>query len=92
MTSEHESLFAGENDRASLGPVECLGITFSSDEERRNHFTALLRERLGDPAFRAIDGFPIGEDDDILALSDPPYYTACPNPWVRDFVAYSLPN
>lgn len=35
---------------------------------------------------RDIDGFPIGTDEDILALSDPPYYTACPNPYVNDFI------
>lgn len=33
-----------------------------------------------------IDGFPIGEDKDILALSDAPYYTACPNPYINDFI------
>ena len=33
-----------------------------------------------------IEGFPKGEDEDILELSDPPYYTACPNPWIGDFV------
>ena len=27
-------------------PVMCLGQTFVSDEERRKHFTALLREKL----------------------------------------------
>ena len=32
-------------------------------------------------------GFPHGEIPDILDLSDPPYYTACPNPFLRDFVA-----
>jgi DNA modification methylase len=35
---------------------------------------------------RKIDGFPIGSDDVIDNLSDPPYYTACPNPWLTDFV------
>ena len=44
-----------------------------------------LREKLKDPAFRKIEGFPIGEDEDILALSDPPYYTACPNPFLGRF-------
>ena len=34
-----------------------------------------------------MEGFPIGEDKDILNLSDPPYYTACPNPWLNDFIA-----
>ncbi len=35
---------------------------------------------------RNIEGFPIGKDEDILALSNPPYYTACPNPYVNDFI------
>ncbi len=35
---------------------------------------------------RDIEGFPIGKDEDILALSDPPYYTACPNPYINDFI------
>jgi DNA modification methylase len=33
-------------------------------------------------------GFPHGAIEDILSLSDPPYYTACPNPFVRDFIAH----
>lgn len=68
-------------------PVTCLGMTFENDDERRKYFTELLREKLKDPEFRKIEGFPIGEDEDILALSDPPYYTACPNPWIADFIA-----
>ena len=35
---------------------------------------------------RHIEGFPIGKDEDIIALSDPPYYTACPNPFIADFI------
>ena len=31
-------------------------------------------------------GFPHGKIDDIINLSDPPYYTACPNPFLEDFV------
>ena len=68
------------------GPVECLGQTFPSDEARREHYLKLLAEKLKDPAFRKIEGFPIGSDEAILALSDPPYYTACPNPFLMDFV------
>jgi len=34
-----------------------------------------------------MEGFPIGEDEDILNLSDAPYYTACPNPWLNDFIS-----
>ena len=32
---------------------------------------------------RNIEGFPIGTDEDIIALSDAPFYTACPNPSSR---------
>ena len=68
------------------GPVECLGMTFVNDEKRGKYFLEKLREKLKDPEFRKIEGFPIGEDEDILALSDPPYYTACPNPFIEDFI------
>ena len=84
------TLFDGlqqETTAKTSGPVTCLGQTFASDEERRQHFTALLREKLQDPEFRKIEGFPHGEAEDILNLSDPPYYTACPNPWLADFIA-----
>lgn len=68
------------------GPVTCLGMTFENDEARRAHFTEELRKKLQEPEFRKIEGFPIGSDEDILNLSDPPYYTACPNPWIADFI------
>lgn len=68
-------------------PVTCLGLTFENDEARRAYFTEELRKKLQAPEFRKIEGFPIGSDEDILNLSDPPYYTACPNPWIGDFIA-----
>lgn len=66
-------------------PVTVLGKTFANDDERREYFRAELRAKL--PELRKIEGFPIGSDDDIINLSDPPYYTACPNPWLNDFIA-----
>lgn len=33
-------------------------------------------------------GFPHGKIEDILKLSDPPYYTACPNPFIEDFIKH----
>jgi len=66
--------------------VECLGMAFESDDARRQHFLEKLREKLKDPEFRNRPDFPVGGDDDILRLSDPPYYTACPNPFLADFV------
>ncbi len=68
------------------GAVECLGITFENDEKRRDYFLEKLREKLGNPQFREIEGVPIGEDEDILALSDPPYFTACRNPFTKHFI------
>lgn len=35
---------------------------------------------------RNIDGFPNGTDEDIIALSDAPYYTVCPNPFIEEFI------
>jgi len=67
-------------------PVEYLGITFENDEARREYFLEKLREKFKDPEFRKIEGFPIGSDEDILALSDPQYYTACPNPFIEEFI------
>ena len=67
-------------------PTECLGIKFATNADRRRHFSDLLATKLRNPEFRKLDGFPSGSDEDILALSDPPYYTACPNPWIPEFV------
>ncbi|MCW3102302.1 MAG: hypothetical protein JWO09_742 [Bacteroidetes bacterium] len=65
--------------------IICLGKEFNSEEERREYYRTKLRSKL--PELKKIEGFPIGEDEDIINLSDPPYYTACPNPWLNDFVA-----
>lgn len=65
--------------------ITVLGKTFSSEEERRNYFREELRKKL--PELKQMEGFPIGEDEDIINLSDPPYYTACPNPWLNDFIS-----
>lgn len=65
--------------------ISVLGKTFNTEEDRRNYFRDELRKKL--PELKQMEGFPIGEDEDILNLSDPPYYTACPNPWLNDFIA-----
>ena len=80
-------LFSTGEKSSQAGPVECLGQIFPSNQARYDHFLNLLAEKLKDPDFRKINGFPIGTDEDILNLSDPPYYTACPNPWITDFIA-----
>ncbi|MEW8538073.1 MAG: DNA methyltransferase [Candidatus Thiodiazotropha endolucinida] len=80
-----DDLFNSQADDA--GPVECLGQPFQNDKARREHFLKLLAEKLKDPGFRNQEGFPHGTDEAILEMSDPPYYTACPNPWLTDFLS-----
>ena len=67
-------------------PVECLGMTFESEDARRTYFLDRLKEQL--PELRKRPDFPVGEDHDILRLSDPPWYTACPNPFLAEFVGH----
>jgi DNA modification methylase len=62
-----------------------FGKTFNSEDERKSYFREELRKKL--PALKKMEGFPLGEDEDILNLSDAPYYTACPNPWLNDFIS-----
>ncbi len=119
--------------------VECLGLTFKDDEERKRYFSQKLsdalnelEDKLGDVPFLSADdaveklkslkkwpvgddeqireiaekmrrndrekdllqrwkdevGFPHGSIEDIMKLSDPPYYTLCPNPFISDYVSY----
>ena len=35
---------------------------------------------------RSIEGFPKAKDEDIIALSDAPEYTASPNPFIEEFL------
>ena len=37
---------------------------------------------------KEIKGFPNGEIGDILNLSEPPYYTAYPNPYLNEFINF----
>lgn len=82
-------LFERQKEADAEGANECLGMSFPTAEARRAYFLEKLREKLKDPEFRKMEGFPIAEDEDILAISDPPYYTACPNPFIAEFVRNS---
>lgn len=85
MTNNTEQLtLINENEKTISNPVVSLGITFENEVTRREYFREELRRKL--PELKKIEGFPIGLDEDIIALSDPPYYTACPNPWINDFI------
>ena len=82
--NEQEQLFFSSEPGTNNKKVVCLGLTFNNEEERRKYFRNELRKKL--PQLKEIEGFPIGEEEDIIALSDPPYYTACPNPWINHFI------
>jgi len=94
MTFKHKGAPPDQQDlwdvppKAKTGTVECLGMMFPDHNACRDYFLSILRAKLKDPEFRKIEGFPIGADEDILALSDPPYYTACPNPFIADFIRH----
>ena len=58
----------------------CHGVEFESEEARRSHFSALLRQLLESaPEKERLKSSAI---DAIIRMSDPPFYTACPNPWL----------
>lgn len=71
-------------DKDKIDKIVVLGKEFNSEAERRAYFQEELRKKL--PELKLMEGFPKGEDEDIINLSDPPYYTACPNPWLNDFI------
>jgi len=66
-------------------PDETAALT-PEQQAAKDAARARLAAFLVDPASRQIEGFPIGSDEDILALSDPPYYTACPNPFLAEII------
>ena len=83
---------SAEQQALEKGKVECLGMTFDSEDARRAYFTDRLREILADPEFRNTPGFPKGTDEDIIRMSDPPWYTVCPNPFIDQFLSITKPT
>lgn len=61
---------------------EKRGIDFEvPDYKSVKSIKTVLKDKV-----RNIEGFPIGTDEDIIALSDAPYYTACPNPFIEEYI------
>ncbi len=63
------------------------------DENKEDEFIKslnLTEEKIIEDleSMRNIEGFPIGDVEDIMELSEPPYYTAYPNPYIKDFIKY----
>lgn len=74
--------------RHENGKIKCLGIPFASKEDRQAYFLEELRKNLQNLESRNVPGFPKGEVGAILQLSNPPYFTACPNPFIRNFLEH----
>jgi len=74
----------GDDDRLKeLAEKMQESARHGSSEDRKKDLLQLWKDEVG---------FPHGEVKDILNLSDPPYYTACPNPFIGDFIKeYSSP-
>ena len=62
---------------------ECTAHTKRSKADEFKEKYRGKRDNLDE--VRHIEGFPVGEDEDIHKLSDPPYYTAYPNPHIKEF-------
>jgi len=82
--NEQKKLSFTSGSKTGDQKIVCLGLNFDSENERREYFRNELRKKL--PQLKEIEGFPIGDDEDIIKLSDPPYYTVCPNPWINEFI------
>lgn len=83
MSLENEQL-SFDSEQKENKRVTVLGMEFENDDARREYFREELRKKL--PELKKIDGYPIGGDEEIITLSDPPFYTACPNPWINDWI------
>ncbi|MCK5718973.1 MAG: hypothetical protein KAH84_03365 [Thiomargarita sp.] len=74
------------NNSQTNKPIKCLGLEFKNNETCQDYFSALLKEKLANPQFKNIAGFPQATNETILNLSTPPFHTFCPNPWLPDFL------
>lgn len=55
-----------------------------------SNYKNILAEKLDE--LKEIEGFPIGADEEIIKFSNPPFYTACPNPFINEYLdKYSTP-
>ncbi len=77
--SQQGTLFQIRNELLRKGEAEAL---FDHDAVSK------LKKNL--EMTSGLEGFPSSSNEEILKLSIPPYYTACPNPFVPDFVEHHI--
>ena len=78
---EEFEIFSDEQEKCDA----IFGIEFNDAIERKEYFNKKLESQL--PKLRERDGFPVSSDSKVLSYSDSPFYTACPNPWINDFIS-----
>ena len=61
---------------------------FCDDGCSRAEFLARLQGKMHEANWRDAEGFPLGDDGDVLSLSDPPYFTSCPNPFFGEVIEH----
>lgn len=74
-----------ESDGQNNGS-EALGEVFESREERDRYFRNKLKESIEKGGLDSRDDFPKASVNEVVGLSNPPFYTACPNPFLPEFV------
>ena len=76
------------SDRLFEGPESLFGFDGAGSDGDRTAIVEAARQELRRrlPELRKLPGCPTGSDDDIIAMSYPPYFTACPNPFIADWL------
>ncbi|MCY2990549.1 MAG: DNA methyltransferase [Planctomycetota bacterium] len=72
----------------TTGSVVCLGRTFKDEAERLAYYRNALLADFSSPDSKQHPGFPAGEEDVLIELSDPPYFTPCPNPFLTEVISH----
>ena len=57
-----------------------ISQTTPEEQKEKERYRECLHDYLRDPELSKIEGFPIGEDEDILTLYGPPYLYRLPQP------------
>ena len=76
------------SDRLFEDPDSLFSFNNAGEKNDRTAIVEAAREELRRrlPELRKLPGFPVGSDEDIIAMSYPPYYTACPNPFIAEWL------
>jgi len=71
----HKQMFfeKSDNDQSKFKQTASVGGKYFNEGLRKENYTSDLHNKLKDISFRDMEGFPIGRDEDILDLSNPPF-------------------